>query len=88
MLDGFVRHGGSQGILLTSKVRTRLFKRDYKGTSWVGRSHESDIPGIVAHKMNWIHAECSKRGLLAEEIRDEAYNFGKQTWTRIKHRTA
>jgi hypothetical protein len=87
MLDGFVRHGSRDGVFLTSRIRTRYFKkRDYKGGSWVGKSHESTTQGTVAHKRRWIQNECSRRGLRAEEIRGAEYNFGKQIWMRIGHR--
>ena len=63
-----------------------MIKKDYMGTEWVGRSHESDTRGIVHHSLGWIQTECAKRGLIAEEIIEKAYNFGNQTWIRIKHK--
>jgi hypothetical protein len=58
------------------------------GGSWIGRSHESETPGLVRHSFGWIQGECAKRGLVAEEIKEKAYNFGDQTWIRVKHNTA
>jgi hypothetical protein len=86
MLDGFVSTANNEGIFLTSYLKPTLFKKDYKGTEWIGRSHESDTPGIVRHSFGWIQTECTNRGLVAEEIKEKAYNFGNQTWIRIKHR--
>lgn len=87
MLDGFVNTANSEGVFITSYIKTTLFKRVYKGTKWVGRSHESDTPGIIHHSLGWIQTECAKRGLVAEEIKEKAYNFGNQTWISIKQKT-
>jgi hypothetical protein len=84
MLDGFIETGDN-GIFLTSYIRPTLFKKDYMGTAWVGRSHASSKPGMVCHNFRWIQTECTKRGLVAEEIREKAYNFGDQTWIGIRH---
>jgi SAM-dependent methyltransferase len=84
MLDGFVGSGNTNGIFITSYIRPTLFKRDYKTTQWIGRSHESDRPGIVRHSLNWIQTECTKRGLTVNEIKEQEYNFGNQTWIKIK----
>ena len=86
MLDGFVSTANSGGIFLTSYVKPTKFKKDYMGIEWVGKSHESNTPGIVHHSFDWIQAECEKRGLDAQEINEEAYNFGDQIWIRIKRK--
>lgn len=86
MLDGFVSTSSTDGIFLASYKRARLFKPDYTGTQWVGRSHETDVAGAVRHSLRWIHAECAERGLVAEPIKGKAYNFGDQTWLRIKYK--
>ena len=86
MLDGFVQTSKEQAVFLASYLKPTLFKKDYKGTAWIGRSHESDEPGIVVHRLGWIQSECANRGLVAEEIKDKAYNFGNQTWIRIRKR--
>jgi len=87
MLDGFVSTANSGGIFLTSYLKPTFFKKDYMGGSWIGRSHESETPGLVRHSFGWIQGECAKRGLVAEEIKEKAYNFGDQTWIRVKHNT-
>lgn len=84
MLDEFVRTANSGGVFITSYIKATLFKPDYKGTTWVGKSHESGTSGIVCHSLRWIQAECAKRGLIVNEIKEEAYNFSNQTWLRIK----
>lgn len=84
MLDGFMSHSNSGAVFITSYLKASFLKGDYKGEHWVGRSHESDTPGVVQHSLDWIQQECRKRRLVAEEIRDQAYNFGNQTWLSIK----
>ena len=84
MLDGFVGSVNTDGIFITSYIRPTLLKRDYKATQWIGRSHESDRPGIARHSLNWIQTECTKRGLTVNEIKEQEYNFGNQTWIKIK----
>ncbi|CAG0947609.1 hypothetical protein ANRL1_04331 [Anaerolineae bacterium] len=83
MLDGFVSTSSDQGIFLTSYLKPTLLTEDYEGTQWIGRSHESDTPGIVHHSFGWIQTECANRGLVADEIKENEYNFGNQTWIRI-----
>lgn len=84
MLDGFINTANKGGEFLTSYKKPILWKRDYKGRNWVGKSHESNQRGIVRHSFSWIQSECKKRNLVAEEIKGSAYNFGRQTWIRIK----
>jgi SAM-dependent methyltransferase len=83
MLDGFVSAANSKGLFLTSYLKPTLFKKDYKGTEWIQGVHAT-----VHHSLGWIQTECANRGLVAEEIKGKAYNFGKQTWIRIKPRAA
>lgn len=85
MLDGFSDATNAGGVFLTSYVRATMFKKDYMGTEWAGRSHESNTPRLVYHSFGWIRTECTRRGLIAEEIKERAYTFGGQTWIRIKH---
>lgn len=86
MLDGFAAHARPGGVFLASYRRAGLFRRDYRGRHWVGRSHESESPGMVAHRFGWVREECRVRGLGVGEIRDGAYNFGGQRWLRITKR--
>ena len=86
MLDGFISTSNTDGLFITSYIRPTLFKPDYKGTKWVGRSHESDTSGLVRHSLGWIQTECAKRGLVVKEIKGKAYNFSKQIWLRINHK--
>ena len=85
MLDGFVSTANPNGVLIASYYRATLFKRDYKGTEWVGSGYPQTGRGMVHHSLGWIQAECAKRGLAAEEIKGKAYQYWNQTWIRIKH---
>ena len=86
MLDGFVSHSNNDAVFLTSYLRSSWLRRDYKGEKWIGRSHESDTPGMVRHSLDWIKKECNNRRLYAEEIREKEYNFGDQIWLRIRRK--
>ena len=88
MLDGFIRHSKPGGAFLTSYKRASWLRRDdYQAATWVGQSHESDLPGMVRHSFRWIGRECRKRGLFAEEINEKAFRLGNQTWLKIGART-
>lgn len=85
MLDGFRNTASPGAVFVTSYLRATLLKRDdYQGATWIGRSHESDTPGLVRHSLRWIQAECAERRLTANEIKGKEFNFGAQTWLRIK----
>jgi hypothetical protein len=85
MLDGFLRTSESHSVFLTSYYKATLFNKDYTGLEWVGRSHESNTPGIVYHRFRWIERACAKRKLVARELTNKICNFGDQTWILIKH---
>jgi hypothetical protein len=86
MLDGFVETAAPRAVFLTSYLRATWLKRAYRGTRWVGRSHESAAPGVIRHRFSRIQAECARRRLEVSELNDPACNFGDQTWLRIKRR--
>ena len=83
MLDGFVAHGARNAVFLTSYLPTGLLRyRSYTGTGWIGRSHESDAPGMIHHSLRWIRNECSQRELCVRELTQRPCN--RQTWLRIE----
>lgn len=84
MLDEFIKTSSPNAVFITSFLAPTLLKRDYKGEEWVGKSHESDTPGLVRHSLRWIRSECSKRDLIAEETADQDHNAGDQLWLRIR----
>ncbi len=82
-LDGFTRSAKPDSVFLTSYKRVTLFKPDYKGSTWVGKCHKSDVGGFVHHSFKWIQKECTQRGLFAQEIKGKAYKEFSQTWIKI-----
>ena len=56
---------------------------DYQGTSWVGRSHQSDVPGVVAHDPTWLAEAAASRGLGCQFL-DDIMTLG-QNWVIITH---
>jgi SAM-dependent methyltransferase len=84
MLDNFLETSNEGAVFLTSYQEPTIFKRDYKGSHWIGKSHTSKTPGIVRHSFRWIRKECSLRGLVAREILEDTFNFGEQIWISIR----
>jgi SAM-dependent methyltransferase len=85
MLDAFVRDSTNQGIFLTSYLPAGWRNRDYSGEDWVGRSHESNKPGMVHHSFKWIQSQCRQRGLQVVELNEGLY--GGQVWLRVSRKT-
>lgn len=81
MLDSFVDSSKDTGVFLTSYKRAGLLHPDYLGESWVGKSHESDDAGTVAHDLSWVQQQCASRGLKAKELPFDVYNT--QVWLHI-----
>mgnify|MGYP001824483758 FL=1 len=82
MLDGFAEHTNPGARFLTSFKAPHLFRPDYTGDAWVGRSHESDDPGICRHSFKWIQQACSARGLSVELLKGEKIH--KQKWILLR----
>jgi len=86
-LDSFLKWSTPDAVLLTSVLPMRTgwkpwrWRPDYNGQEWVGISHESDQPGMVAHRMRWIRSACSARRLRVCRLRREPLNG--QHWLRI-----
>jgi len=81
MLDGFVAFTRPGARFLTSFKSPHLFRPDYKGDVWIGRSHESDTAGICRHSFKWIQRACADRGLDVERLKGEKIH--KQKWILI-----
>jgi hypothetical protein len=67
-----------------SPIVARLPTRaEYEGESWVGRSHESDTPGVIEHGLPWIAEEASLYGLSVQLM---PYHIShRQIWLRVRH---
>src|SRR5215469_12326092 len=79
MLSQFARHSPN-GVFLTSYCRASLFHPQYAGTSWVGRSHQSNVGGFVYYRLSWIRERCKAHGLKVIELKR---NIAEQIWLRI-----
>jgi SAM-dependent methyltransferase len=54
------------------------------GSGWVGRSHESDVPGARKHSLKWVAEEAQHHGLRAQLTSYRIMHH--QYWLRISHR--
>jgi len=84
MLDQFVKNSSSSAKFLTSYMKPRIpIFDDYKGDRWIGKSHESNQPGITRHSFKWIKKVCNERGLNVINI-DSNLNYEAQIWLLIE----
>ena len=81
MLEEFIKNSEPNAVFLTSYKKPYYKKDDYSGSSWVGKSHNSDKSGIVFHSFSWIKDLCNKKGLKVKELKFEVID---QIWLYIK----
>ncbi len=74
----------STGIFLASYLPAQSSNDDYQGDRWVGTSHESAVPGVIRHSLEWILRQCEARGLEAREM--PGIDCDGQFWLRINYR--
>ena len=80
----FVLYSNEHSVFLTSYLKPRIpIIDDYRGKRWVGKSHESDQPGIARHSLWWIRKICRKRNLRVTRIDDPELNYRAQVWLKI-----
>jgi SAM-dependent methyltransferase len=76
ILDSFLRDAEETGVLLATYLPASWRHPDYQGEQWFGTSHESDVPGCIYHRYDWIVAECGKRGLKVVKLpQDETHGL-------------
>jgi SAM-dependent methyltransferase len=81
MLDSFIACSVPAAEFVASiKLPRTPFHREYRGTKWVGRSHDSDTPGIVHYRLRTIRKLCYERQLVAEKLGVQ----DGQTWVLVK----
>ncbi len=61
MMAQFRRHSHPASVFLGSFVRTD--GEGYAGTTWVGKSHQSDDAGLVSHRFDVLCAMAAVHGL-------------------------
>jgi hypothetical protein len=84
MLDGFLANSSPEAFFLTSYYPTSFWawrKRDYTGTGWRGRSHQSTSPDQICHSFNWITEQVKARGMFVRRLPDLVLNG--QYWIKI-----
>jgi SAM-dependent methyltransferase len=59
------------------------FSKDYRGDTWVGRSHESDRAGVRKHSLRWIASEADRHGLRVQLMPYPVFHH--QYWLRLTH---
>jgi hypothetical protein len=84
MLDAFLRDSKDEALFLTTYLPATDEHPDYQGETWVGTSHESDVPGCIYHSRSWIEGECSRRGLVVRELGPDRSH--ELFWLEIKRR--
>lgn len=83
MLDGVAKTGTRDAVFLASWRPAHWYKNDdYRGTGWVGRSHESDQSGMICHSYSWIARACRERGLAVSRVSRPVVNG--QPWLAIR----
>ena len=80
-LDAFVRDSASTGIFLASYLPAQSADEDYQADRWVGTSHESAVPGVIRHSLEWILRQCEARGLAARDM--PGIDCDGQFWLRV-----
>jgi hypothetical protein len=83
MLDEFRRHAKPGAKFIASWIPPQPMISDYWGDEWVGRSHQSDDPGLVAHSREWLMEAVSTRNLTAREF--EGFTTLNQHWLIVTH---
>ena len=81
-LDGFLSNTSEHGVFLASYLPAAGFDDDYRGSQWVGTSHESSEPGIVRHQLSFIQERCQARALQVTEL--PGLDCDSQYWLRIE----
>ncbi len=82
-LDSFVRDSHRGSRFLASYLPAESSEDDYMGDVWVGTSHESDVPGVIRHRLSWIIKQCSMRNLAVAEI--PGIDCDSQFWLCVTH---
>ncbi len=80
-LDGFVANTTDQGVFLASYLPAEGPEDDYQGNVWVGTSHQSTIPGVIRHSLEWIQGACERRGLSWTLV--PGMDCDSQFWLRV-----
>lgn len=81
-LDSFARDATESGVFLASYLPAQTAAENYQGATWVGTSHESNVPGVIRHSLAWIVDQCRQRGLSVEEV--AGIDCDLQSWLHVR----
>ena len=81
MLDSFVALSVKGGKMVMSYFPSQ--SHGYLGDGWVGRSHESDTPGVIQHSRVWLVKECGVRDLTLRDLDEKILG---QQWVCIERK--
>ena len=92
MLDAFARDGTDDAVFLTSYHPAGFHGRFFQSVpSWILSGFRrpeymgEEYVNAAFHGFNWVQAQCSRRGLVAEELKPGFYNT--QQWLMITRRS-
>jgi hypothetical protein len=86
MLESFLHDAAPAATFLASYFPAGSPEEDYCGSGWVGTSHESSVPGVIRHALEWIVDQCGRRGLSCEEL--PGIDCDSQLWLRIRRESS
>jgi hypothetical protein len=89
LLASFIPASSAAGLLgPAARAYRRLvahpLRPDYSGDGWVGRCHESEEPGMIAHRFDWIREACKRRGLEATLLSRPPLQRDGQIWAEVR----
>jgi hypothetical protein len=73
----------SGGLFALSYVPPKFLQSEYKGTDWLGRSHESSDPGIAHYRKRTIVRLASPFGFREDDSTDRLENIN-QVWLVLR----
>jgi len=68
MLESFILNSSVEGCFLTSYRETDDEDKQFQGDRWVGRSHESDVGGMIFYTYKWISELAAEYELMVERL--------------------
>ena len=74
MLDQFIKWSKPTSVFLASYVPADD-QDSYLDEEWVGKSHKSEVPGLIHHSFEWIQEICENRNLFVEEVHLESFEY-------------
>jgi len=80
MLDQFSKFGRRHSTMLASFIRTNDPKKDYQGSDWVGKSHQSDKAGLIQHRLESLQEIGEEFGVSLKHLQPNL--LGEISWLK------